>query len=294
MKRLAGFALVILSALAFGFLAIFARFAYADGAGTTSLLFLRFAIAGLFMLGLMRLRRLAFPRGKKLALFALMGAVGYAGQSFCYFTALKYASASLVALLLYVYPAIVTVLAAIFLKERLRPVKVAALVLALSGSALILGFEGSGEARGMLLALGAACIYALYIVCGSKIIGEGMAVQSSTVIMLSAALVFGAVSLAGGFEPPRSASGAFAVAAIALVSTAVAIVSFFAGLERIGPASASMVSTIEPLVTVVAAALFLGESIGPLTALGGGMVLAALVALAAFPEKKPRMKEEAR
>jgi len=286
MYRLVGFTLVVLSAVGFGFMAIFARFAYADGAGTATLLFLRFAVAGALMLALVLGRGLRIPRGKRFLGLILMGAVGYAGQSFCYFTALRYAQASLVALLLYIYPALVTALAAVFLKERVTGAKAIALVLALSGSALIVGLGGRGEMRGMLLAVGAAVVYALYIVCGSKLIREGESPQASAIIMLAAAAVFGLLTLAGGFEPPRSAAGLLWVAAIAVVSTAVAIVAFFAGLSRIGAADASMVSTVEPLVTVLASAAFLGEAPGPLTLVGGALILAALVVLSAFRGKE--------
>jgi drug/metabolite transporter (DMT)-like permease len=288
MKRLIGFALAALSAVSFGFLAIFARFAYADGAGTTTVLFLRFAIAGTLMLAVLRARRLGLPRGRRLLGLVLMGAVGYAGQSFCYFTALRHASASLVALLLYAYPAFVTLLSAAAFKERITLAKAAALALALGGTALIVGLGGGGETVGIALALGAAAIYSVYIVCGSRLIGEGESLQASTVIMLSTALVYGLATLVGGFEPPRSASGAAAIVAIALVSTVVAIVSFFAGMERIGPSGASLVSTIEPLITVLAAAAFLGESIGPMTVLGGCLVIAGLVVLAVFPARESR------
>jgi drug/metabolite transporter (DMT)-like permease len=286
MKRLYGFSLAALSAAAFGFLAIFARFAYADGTGTATLLFLRFAVGGTLMAAVLRARRIRFPRGRKLLGFAAMGAIGYTAQSFCYFTALKHASAGLVALLLYAYPAFVTILSALFLKERITRARAAALVLALSGTALVIGLGGGGDSVGIALGIGAAVVYSVYIVCGSRLIGEGESLQASTVVMLSAAAVYGVAALLGGFEPPRGASGIASVAAIALVSTVVAIVGFFAAMERIGPASASMVSTIEPMITVIAAAAFLGEAVGPTTVLGGCMIIAGLVILAAFPARR--------
>jgi len=289
-SRFAGFALVALSAASFGIMPIFARFAYADGAGTTTMLFLRFSIGGLFLLGVMKLRRIAFPRGRQLLGFALMGAVGYTGQSFCYFTALKYASAGLVALMLYVYPALVTLLSVLFLHQRLSGRTVAALALALAGTALIVGLGSSGQARGVLLGLGAAGIYAVYIICGSRLIGPGMAIPSSGVIMLAAALMFGGFSAAGGLQLPHSAFGIAAIAAIALISTVVALVTFFAGMERVGPTNASMISTIEPVVTVTAAAVFLGEPIRLLNVVGGCLILGSLAILASSPaqEKQER------
>ena len=68
--------------------------------------------------------------------------------------------------------------------------------------------------------------------------------------------------------------------AIALVSTVVAMVGFFAGIQRLGAADAATLSTLEPVVTFVLAALFLGEAVTLLQGLGGAVVLAAVIALA--------------
>ena len=65
-----------------------------------------------------------------------LGAVGYGGQAVCYFTALRLAPAGLAALLLYLHPALVALLAAAFLHERLTVAKLAALVIALTGTTL--------------------------------------------------------------------------------------------------------------------------------------------------------------
>lgn len=79
---------------------------------------------------------------------------------------------------------------------------------------------------------------------------------------------------------PTTPTAWAAVLAIALVSTIVAMVGFFAGLRRLGAADAATLSTLEPVVTFVLAALVLGEPVGPLQVLGGGIVLAAVAALA--------------
>ena len=88
------------------------------------------------MMGNMLFSKTPFPRGLVLLELILLGAIGYVGESLAYFTALTMASPGLVALLLYIYPALVTALSAIFLKEHLTTVKVVALLLALSGSVL--------------------------------------------------------------------------------------------------------------------------------------------------------------
>jgi drug/metabolite transporter (DMT)-like permease len=259
---------------------ILAKFALVSGVGTTTLLFLRFAFGAIFMFILMRLKHLKLPDLKTLLLYAGMGALGYAGQSFCYFSALNHASASLVALILYVYPALVALLSIVFLKERLSFWKTVAIILALAGSVLVVGFGGSGSVKGVLLALAAALIYSVYIVSGSRIIKKGMAIQSSFMIMLSASLVFGASVAVGGFEPPGDIGGYIALIAIVLFSTVLAVWAFFSGLELIGSTNTALVSTLEPVVTVLASTLFLGERLAPMN-LGGAALI--VIAVLIFP-----------
>jgi drug/metabolite transporter (DMT)-like permease len=275
--------LIAVSAAAFGTLGIFARLIYADGAEPLTVLLLRFALAGPVMLALMAARRVPFPRGWTLLGLILMGALGYVGQSFSYFMALTLASPGLVALLLYLYPAIVTLLAALFLHERLTALKIGVLVVALAGTALTIGpATADGQARplGVALAVAAALIYAVYILVGSRITPRAGALPSSTVIILSAAAVYGGVVAWRGPTFPASLAGWAWVVAIALVSTVLPIVTFFAGLARVGPSAAATLSTLEPVVTVALSALVLAEPFSPVQIGGGALILAAAVALA--------------
>jgi drug/metabolite transporter (DMT)-like permease len=279
MDRLIGVSLVILSAAAFGTLAIIGHYAYAAGIDTATLLFLRFGISAVLIGLLLVLRGEFLPRGRSLALLIGMGAIGYFGQSFCFLTAIKYASAGLVALLLYLYPTFVVILSALFLKKRITRLKMAALGLATLGTALTVNPQG-GQWIGILLALSAAVIYAVYIIVGSVVMQNVSAVQSSTVIFASAGAVFGVLAAIQGPSWPTTSSGWLAVGAIALIATVIPVVTFLAGLKRIGPTDASMLSTFEPVVTILLAAFLLGESLQPVTLLGGGLILAAVLLIA--------------
>jgi drug/metabolite transporter (DMT)-like permease len=271
-----GIGLVALSAAAFGTLAIFGRQAYAAGMNTFTILFLRFGLAAALMLGLLALRRERLPRGAVLARLAGMGALGYIGQSFSYLTALKYASAGLVALLLYLYPIFVALLAVAFLRERLTRGKVAALALAVGGTALTVNPEG-GQPLGVALAIGAAAIYSIYIIVGTGVLRHVSAVQSSTVIFASAGLAAGGLMLIEGPSLPTTGAGWGVMAGIVLVATVIPVVTFLAGLDRIGPTNAAMLSTLEPVVTVLLAAWLLDEALQPAALLGGGLILLAVI-----------------
>jgi drug/metabolite transporter (DMT)-like permease len=280
MHYLIGVFLILISGSSFGTLAIFVRLAYEDGVTPITLLFLRFGIASLCMLFIIWIRRVPIPRGWVLLGLALMGGIGYVGQALSYFTALTLIPAGLVALLLYLYPAIVTILAVIILKEPISKWKIIALLIALGGTVLTIGPTGGGHLLGIIFGLGAAFIYSIYILVGSKITKQVTAIQSSTVVIVSAAIVSGGLVAIEGPAFPETASGWGSVIAIALISTILAIVTFFAGLERVGPMNASTLSTVEPAVTVVLAAMVLGETISFFRIIGGMMIILAVIILA--------------
>jgi len=278
MNRWLGIGLIVMSAASFGTLAIIGRYAYADGTDVTTLLFLRFSLSALFMLIWLAMRKEALPRGNSLLHLAGMGGLGYVGQSFCYMTAIQYASAGLVALLLYLYPIFVTILSVIFLKSRLNGTRLIALALATAGAALTANPQG-GQLTGILLAVTAAGIYAIYIIVGTGVMRKVSARQSSAVIFSAAGLVFGGMTAVRGPHWPVTPAGWLAVGAIAVVATIIPVVTFLGGLKIIGPTDASLLSILEPVVTVALARLLFGESIQPAMLLGGGLILAAVLLL---------------
>jgi drug/metabolite transporter (DMT)-like permease len=279
MRRLTGILLIAISAASFGTLAIFGRFLYAQGMDTFTVLFLRFGFSALLMTLILILRHEPLPRGRVLVLLIGMGAIGYVGQSFSYLSAIKYASAGLVALLLYLYPMFVFVLSVIFLHEKVTWVKVGALALALVGTALTVGPAG-GQALGIFFALSAASIYSVYIIVGTDVMKHVSAVQSSVVIFASAGTVYGILTAVNGAHLPANVSGWWLMAGIVLVATVIPVVTFLAGLERIGPTNASLLSTLEPVVTVLLAAWLFAERLDTVTMFGGALILVAVMILA--------------
>lgn len=277
---LVGTLYAIASGLCFGSMAIFARVAYASGVDVPTLLMLRFIAAALLMWILLFARGLKLPRGKGMVMLVAMGAVGYAGQAYSFFTALTLASAGLVALLLYLYPAIVAILSRVIFKHPLTRIQMLAVAIALVGSVFIIGKAGDGTPLGIAFGLLAALIYSIYIVTGSRFPSDVNPTASTAVITSSAAVSYIGVVSTRGFHPPQTLPGWLAVLAIALVCTVMAILFFFEGMERVGPVRASVFSTIEPVFTVVLAALLLGEEITVVRVLGGILIVAAVLLLA--------------
>lgn len=276
-KNICGILLVAVSAASFGFMPIFAKMAYAAETSTYTLLFLRFLVATIFMFALLFFKKMPLPSTKEMLTFFLLGAVGYVGQSFCYFTALNYASSSTVSLLLYTYPALVMLGSAILFKEKITLKKVISLCLALIGAFVIIGNGFSANFIGIVLAVLSAIFYSIYILISSKVVKEGQGVQSSAFIMLGATVIYGIINIFVGFEPPAQINGVIAVGMIALISTVLAFWTFFVGMEKTGPSIASLVSTLEPVITVVASVLILSEPLTANIGIGGCLVLSSLI-----------------
>lgn len=278
MKRITGILLIAISAAAFGTLAIFGRILYAEGLDTFTMLFLRFSLAACIMALILVLRKERFPRGRILLQLIGMGALGYVGQSFSFLSAIKYASAGLVALLLYLYPMFVFVLSVFVFHEKATSLKIAALVLALIGTTLTADPAG-GQIYGILLAIAAALIYSVYIIVGTNVMKHVSAIQSSLVIFASAGAVYGILTLINGAHLPSTNSGWLGIVGIAIVATVIPVATFLAGLERVGPTSAAMLSTLEPVVTVLLAGLLFSERLAPITVVGGVLILLAVLLL---------------
>jgi drug/metabolite transporter (DMT)-like permease len=170
-------------------------------------------------------------------------------------------------------------LSPLFVKERITRPELVALGLALIRVVLTVGVQGDGELLGIVLALTAAFLYAGHIVVGGKVMKQVDALLATTITMLAAGVSYGSVVAVGGFQPPHTLVGWGAIFGAALCSI-IAIGAFFAGLERVGSTNVAILSTIEPIVTVLLAALLLGEEIKLIRLVGGLFILAAVVFLA--------------
>ncbi len=314
------------SAAAFGSMAIFGKLAYDEGATVGTLLATRFVLAAalFWLLALGRLRGL---RRRDVALALALGAVGYGAQAGGYFTALERLDASLLSLIVYTYPVIVTVAAVALGREAASRRTALALVLASSGLILVLADAAAGalDPVGTVLALATAIVYSAYILASSGLVlvlagaSAGALDPVGTALALGTAIVYSAYILvsqdvaarvgplalgalvctgaagsltlgaaaAGDLHPAAvSAAGFGWLGGLAAVSTVAAIALFFACLRYAGPTAASILSTLEPVVTVALAFVAFGESLGGAQLAGGALVLMAVLAV-----RNPNLKE---
>ncbi|HEY7350996.1 MAG TPA: DMT family transporter [Ktedonobacterales bacterium] len=306
-NALIGLALVLTSAAGYGSQAIFARLAYAAGANVSTVLLLRFilAIAVLWPVLLLGGRGkhawAAIRRPKRLLSLLALGIL-FSGNSIAFFTALTYLHTAVVELLLYLYPGVVLALSAIFLRERLGLLKVAALLFAVGGSALTVGplgavalpgVTGGKVALGLALGMSAALVYAVYILIGNRLTAGTPADVTAAVSMTGTTLVFALGALVGdGATLHLSLNAWAAIGGVALFSTVIASTFFLAGLERLGPSRAAILATVEPVVTLILATLILNDPPLWFQVVGAALIVVAVVLAQFAPRAQTRLAEK--
>jgi drug/metabolite transporter (DMT)-like permease len=277
-----GVTVVLISATAFGTNAIFAKLAYRAGLGTAQTLAFRFVLAavGMWMLAvILKQNPLRFERRQLLTLLAL-GGLFYTAQSLTYFTALRTLPASLCVLIAYLYPSQVVIVGWLFLQRKVSLWHAVALVASFAGVVLLVGGAQFQLTWALAFAFAAPTIYTGYILLGESVMSSVPAVGASAVIISGAGIAFCIIAgVEGELALPASAGGWAVAFAIALIPTMIAISLFLAGLLRIGAARASLLSTWEPVVTIVLAVILFGDSFTVLQVAGGLLILVAVVAV---------------
>ncbi|MCJ7823696.1 MAG: DMT family transporter [Anaerolineales bacterium] len=297
--RLTGAGLCTVSAAGFASLSILGKLALNADLSIVTILSLRFTGAAALLavyLALFRRRKLFFD-ARQVVVLILLGAVGYAGQSALYFAALERNSASLNSLLLYVYPGFVALFNWFLNQRTLSNREWVALALASSGVILTLNpiriLQSAGgepiDLLGVTLVIGSAIWYAAYIISSDRFTRRAGPWVSLVWISLGAAISFtaaGAFSHSLDFD--LGLKGILILLGMVTLSTILALGTFLAGLQRVGPTTASLLSTLEPVFTVLLAILFLGEILTTIQTVGGGLVLAAAGLLSASRRHPPQ------
>jgi drug/metabolite transporter (DMT)-like permease len=277
---------VAVSAACFSTLAVLTKLIYAYDVKPLPLLTWRFLIVSVLMASYVALTA---PSALKVRLadmrrFAVLALLGYGAASVCFFFALASGtSASVVAMLLYTYPAMVVLASAVFQGERMDPRRIGAVVLTFAGCALVVGvFAGGVQVSwlGVLLGLGAAAGYTVFTMLSYTWITEKPRSVLMTYTFGLAALGTGVLTLitGGSLSPVGWVWQVWLLLGlIVLVPTFVAVILLFRGMKRLGTTRTAIVSTLEPLFTIALAALLLGDRLTLTQWLGAALVLTGVL-----------------
>lgn len=253
------------------------------GIGLLTLMAWRYALATPVLAVIAGPRRLAaVPWRHALTLF-VVGGGGQALVTYFSLSALAWLPAASLGFLFYTYPAWVAIFAALSGLEKLTPVRVAALAVALVGITMMVGAPWNLALPwpGVWRALLSAVIYALYIPLLHRLRGSLDPATASAYLIAGAATLFLlAGAREGGVILQMNSLNAWGLAAIlAVYSTVISFLTFLRGLEVLGPVRSAILSTTEPLFTAVLALLILKQPLGVPTLIGGACIVAAILIL---------------
>jgi len=292
--------LVALAACCFGSITILVTIAQRAGAPLLTILVWRYLLGAATLVLLSGgIAALSAARGRRGRLLALGGG-GQAVIGFTSLLALRWIPVATLVFLFYTYPSWIALFAVLRRSERLDRTKMAALALSLGGIALMVGAPSANTLHpaGVVLALGSALIYALYVPFIGAL-SEGVPARvASAFVAAGAGLCFLAVGAAvAGIDAtaPAAMSAATretmtvtaimapaawaATATLAVVSTALAFILFLKGLAGLGPVRTGIVSTVEPFWASMLGAVVLHQRLGTETLLGGVAIALAVMLL---------------
>jgi drug/metabolite transporter, DME family len=281
-SRLLGLLAVGAAASIWGTLGFFAKILYAEGVSFEALVAVRASVGWVAMLLFVLLTRGAGSlriAGRDLLFLVPLGLVGIGAFYLLYFFTVRESTVGTAAILLYSSPAFVALLAWIFLRETLGPLRLLALALTFGGIFLVVGGYDPNALEVSLLVLATGLLsgltYGLYSIFGKPVAGH-----LEPAVILSYALGFGSVLLVLAALPTShtlvglSWSSYALLFMLAVVHTALAFGLYTVGLKRLDAGQAAIVATVEPVVAGAIGVVLLGEKLTTLKVVGALLVLA--------------------
>jgi len=283
MLNLVGLVYVVLASIAFGIMPIWVKLAYATGLSPYEVLFLRALLGACFLFIIIRSKKLSIklePKQIKILLFA--GTIGYTVGLTTLYLAYNYVAVGVATALHYLFPVVVMLIAVIFYKEKLYLAKWVALLLSLLGVYLMTAVGPINlNPTGVLLSIASACTFAIYVtgVAHPVIKAIDSLVLAFYVCLISATTSLVLILVMGEWPIALTGKGLFYVTLVAFFCTALALIFFIRGIHLVGPSNASILATLEPIVSIVAGVLIFREKVSLQIGLGCALVLGAVFVL---------------
>ena len=289
MNRFQGFFFGMLASSTFGLLPLFTLPIMAGGMTTDSILTYRMFFASMLIALLMKLRRISFQVSlKELGWFAFLGFFYY-GSAALLFQAYGGMSSGMATTLHFLYPVGVTLIMALVFKQKPSPFTLVAIVLALSGVALLSLRGGATESTSLvsiLLVLLSGLCYAIYLVTVNNVpLLRAQDNQKLTLYVLLSAGVFFFVNaiLGQGLQPIGDVKSGGLLLLMALLPTLVSNLALVRAIKSIGSTLTSVLGAMEPLTAIIIGILVFDETVTGVMALGTLLILAAVTLIVLSP-----------
>lgn len=272
-----GFALIILSSLAYALVPSLALISYNGGTNAQTLISLRSVFSVAAMLVLLRVLHQPIRIGRKPMVIALASGAAYGGMLYSYFAAVNYLPVNLVIIIFAAYALLVGLIAATVGLECLTAAKLVCPSIALGGLTLAVGTSFDGlDLGGILLAMGAAVAAALATVGSACAMRAAPTVSVLLYVMTGSVLALSLpLAVANDVHLPETAPGWVGLVGVAFCAT-FGTVAFTAGVAKIGAVRAAMISNLEPVLGIALAVALLGESLSWPQAMGLVLVVGSI------------------
>jgi drug/metabolite transporter (DMT)-like permease len=223
--------------------------------------------------------------------FALLGVLGLAGANYTYYFTIKESSVATAITIQYTAPLFVMAYEVLRGEERFAMIKLVAALLALAGCVCVVtGLTFSTmqiSSLGLLTGVGSIAAFSFLTILTRHLLARYSA-WTVTFYSIAFASVFWLVVNAPRDVLPQTTSMTLwtSLFVLAMVSILIPNLLFTAGLRHIVPSRAVITSTLEPVVAIVTAALFIGEKVGVVQVLGALLVITAIILLQLKREDK--------
>jgi drug/metabolite transporter (DMT)-like permease len=271
-NRLIGVGLAAGGAGFFSLKGVVIKLAFAEGITVNHLLTLRmaFSLPVYLAIGIFAYFRVTQkPSAKHYAYAAGLGIMSYYISSWLNFEGLRYVSAQLERLILYIYPTMVALMTWAFYKQPITKQHILALVLAYAGVAILFGAEIGHQGPNALLGGGlifaGALIYAVYVTASKPVISAMGSTLFTAFAMSAASFAFlgqASIDIAINGIPPVTANGLWLALALAMICTVIPSFMIAEAISRIGPGPMSAIGGVGPIVAAWAAVMILHEPFG--------------------------------
>ena len=272
--------LIAVSALGFGSISVLTVLVTRAGVPLLTAMAWRYVIAAVVLLGIIGVKQLGSIPRQRLVGLLLIGGFGQALITYLSLHALEYIPVGPLAFLFYTYPAWVALLAAMRRTERLTPVRMIALTLALVGVTVMVGAPSADKLNpiGVILALGSALLYSAYLPTLEHL-QRGVPALVSTFLLVTGAAVTFVISafFVRELHLPTALPVWLNIVVLALVSTVIAFSTLIKGLSVLGPVRTAIIATVEPFFTAMLGVAVLGNQLTTTTLLGGILIAAAVL-----------------
>lgn len=274
-----GVFLMIMSACFVATQAIFVKLAYSTGVNVVTALSIRFIISSLvfFICLLVTGQSMRLPQGSGNLLVILI--VIHIVLDALVYMSFNIMPASLAIMFLYAYPAFTGILAFAIQNEKLGSGKIGALIF--SGVGLVVLLWGSWNGiiySGVLMALGAALSYAVYLIFLPGLLTRVHQLTFSAWLFSVSAVVYTLIGLfIGNLDFHFAPVGWLYLVLTSLISSVAATLALFYGLPLVGPTHAAIILTLEPPITAVLGYLVFDERLSAVQLIGAILILFGVV-----------------